>query len=289
MAEIVCLNGEFLPSEEAKIPVKDYGFLFGYGLYETMRAYEGVPFRLDRHLERLQRSMDFLNIPLKARELKDAILTTIRLNGYLNARVRVTVTAGTGTFAPSLVSCRQPSVLITVAEYIPYAPEVYHGGLRVTVSDIRRNSQSPLPSMKTTCFLESLLAREKARQAGFDDALLLNDQGNLAEASSSNLFLVVGDDLVTPAVGGGILPGVTREVILEICSRESIKAIERDVTFCELISADEVFLTNSMIEIMPVIRVDENPIGRGVPGQITEKLMRLYRELVTAEINSARL
>ncbi|MCR4392741.1 MAG: aminotransferase class IV [Dehalococcoidales bacterium] len=288
MAEIVYLNGEFLPSEEARIPVRDYGFLFGCGLYETMRAYEGVPFRLDRHLERLQRSLDFLKIPLKAQELKDAILTTIGLNGYLNARIRVTVTAGAGTFAPSPASCRQPAVLISVVEYIPYAPEVYQRGFRVTVSDIRRNSQSPLPSMKTTCFLESLLAREKARQDGFDDAVLLNDQGNLAEASSSNLFLVVGDDLVTPAVGGGILPGVTREAILEICSREGIRAIEREVTLCKLISADEVFLTNSMIEIMPVIRVDENTIGRGVPGQITEKLMRLYRELVTAEINSAR-
>ena len=140
--------------------------------------------------------------------------------------------------------------------------------------------------MKTTCFLESLLAREKARQAGFDDAILLNDQGKPVEGSSSNLFLVIGDELVTPATGSGILPGVTREAVLEICSRERIRAVEREVTFRELISADEVFLTNSMIEIMPVSQVDENPIGRGVPGQVTEKLMLLYRQLVTAEISS---
>jgi len=286
MAEIVYLNGEFLPADKARIAVRDYGFLFGYGLYETMRAYEGVPFRMDRHLERLQRSLDSLDIPLKAGELRGAILATILKNEHRDARVRLTVTAGEGSFTPAKASCQQPLVLIVATGYTPYDQGVYRRGFRVAISAFRRNSQSPLPSMKTTCFLESLLAREKARQAGFDDAILLNDQGKPVEGSSSNLFLVIGDELVTPATGSGILPGVTREAVLEICSRERIRAVEREVTFRELISADEVFLTNSMIEIMPVSQVDENPIGRGVPGQVTEKLMLLYRQLVTAEISS---
>ena len=176
-----------------------------------------------------------------------------------------------------------PTILVTAVRYTPYTEEIYEKGFRVITSLVRRNSQSPLPGMKTTCFLESLLARQEARAAGADDALLLNDRGYLAEASSSNVFIVANNTLKTPGLENGILPGITRKVVLELASELGIKIVEFDIRPEELTNADEAFITNSMTEIMPVTSIDGKIISSGNPGPVTQKLVNIYKYKVIKE------
>jgi branched-chain amino acid aminotransferase len=286
MEEIVYLNGAFLPLSKAKISIADYGFLFGYGLYETMRTYDGNFFRLDEHLKRFQRSTEALEIQVDVSEIGKAVLETVHCNGLKSARVRITVTPGEGSLTPDPDACREPTILITATRYTPYPAGTYEKGLRAIISSAHRNSQSELPAMKTTCFLESILARKQARAAGADDALLLNDKGMLAEASSSNIFLVRKSILQTPKPGSGLLPGITRDVILELAPLSGVKALETDIHPDELMEADEAFLTNSMIELMPLIEVNGEKIGPGKPGSVTRQLLAAYREQVTKESHS---
>ena len=206
MEEIVYLNGAMVPRSEAKVPALDYGFLYGYGLFETMRAYSGIVFRLDSHITRLAKSADRLGIAVDTAILKKAVIDILKANGLRDARVRLTASIGEGSLVPDLHSCTTPSVLVVAAKYTPYADEVYQRGFRVIVSSIRRNSQSPVPAMKTANYVEGLLARQEAKAAGVDDALFFNDKGQLAEASTSNIFLVSKDILKTPPLQSRFIP-----------------------------------------------------------------------------------
>ncbi len=283
MADVVYLNGALIPHSEAKISVTDYGFLYGYGLFETMRAYVGKVFRLDSHIARLVESAERLGIEVEPASLKKAIYETLQANRLKEARVSLTVSLGEGSMVPDPCTCTKPTVLVMAEEYTPFPPERYEKGFSVTVSSIHRNSRSPLPGMKTANYLESLLARREARAAGVDDALLLNENGHLAEASSSNVFLVSKSALKTPRIESGILPGITRGVVLELASQQGIKALEMNLKLEEVITVDEMFLTNSIMEIMPVTMVSGKPVGSGKPGIITKKLMTAYRNLVLKE------
>lgn len=280
MAEIVYLNGSLVPLSEASISPLDYGFLYGFGLFETMRAYGGHVFRLDRHLARLARSAQTLGLPLPPLDIEGAVLDTLRANRLSDARIRVTLSLGEGEMVPDPATCRSPTVLILASEYKPRPAQVYERGFRAIVSSIRRNSQSPLSRVKSANYLESMLARREARAAAADEALFLNEKGLLAEASMSNLFLVAEDTLWTPGQESGVLPGITREAILELASREVIPAREREVGLAALLGAQEAFLTNSLIEVMPLTEVEGKPIGSGRPGPLTRRLMAAYRELV---------
>lgn len=280
MPRMVYFNGRLVPRSRARIPVLDYGFLYGFGLFETMRAYGGRVFRLGRHLDRLARSAEALGIPVDTQELQAAVVDTLRVNGLGDARIRVAVSIGQGAMAPDPTTCRNPTVLVLAEEYCPYAEEVYRRGFRATVSTIRRNSQSLLSRLKSANYLESVLARQEARAAGLDEALFLNERGLLAEASMSNVFLVHGDGLRTPGEKSGVLPGITREAVLELACQEGIAVVERDVRLRELFHAQEAFLTNSLIEVMPLTEVEGKPIGSGRPGAVTKRLMTAYRKLV---------
>jgi branched-chain amino acid aminotransferase len=283
MPDLVYLNGNYLPLAEARIAVTDYGFLFGYAIYETLRAYQGRLFRMPDHLARLEKSAAILSIPCDIKELEQAALETLRRSGIAEARVRLTLTRGEGSLAPDPRTCRRPTVLITVVPYTPPAAEVYQKGYRALTSAIRRNSASQLPGMKTACFLESLLARQQARQAGVDDAVLLNEQGRIAEASSSNLFLVSRGVLKTPGLENGILAGTTRKIVLELAEKAGIAGVETAISPEELYSADEAFLTNALIEIMPLTEIEGKAVGSGQPGPVTLQLISSYRRLVNAE------
>lgn len=284
MEEIIYLNGDYLPLKKAQISVTDYGFLFGYGLYETMRVYEGNFFRLDQHLKRFQSSTETLQIRVDSGEIKKAVIETVRRNSLKSARVRVTVTPGSGSLTPDPRTCVRPTILITAAQYTPYPVNIYQKGFRAIISSIRRNSQSTLPNMKTTCFLESLLARQQARDAGVDDALLLNDRGLLAEASSSNVFLFTRGLLKTPKLGSGLLPGITRDIVLELSNQLGVKSQETDIRLEELMEADEAFLTNSLIELMPLTEVNGRKIGLAdTPGKVTRQLTAAYHTLIDQE------
>jgi branched-chain amino acid aminotransferase len=283
VSEIVYLNGYLMPLGQASISVLDYGFLYGYGLFETMRAYGGKIFRLDSHLSRLARAAEILGLPIEALELKDAVMDTIQANKLGDARIRITISMGEGGMVPDPSTCGKPTVLILTGHYQPYPEQVYQKGFRAVVSSIRRNSQSPLSRLKSANYLESILAKQEARAAGVDEALCLNEKGLLAEASMSNIFLVTDGILRTPGQESGVLPGIIRETIMELASQLGINTLEQDIRLDELFQAQEAFFTNSLIEVMPLIEVDGKFIGSGRPGSLTQRLMVAYKELVLAE------
>ncbi len=280
MSEIVYLNGSLMPRSQASISVLDYGFLYGFGLFETMRAYGGQVFRLDSHLSRLARSAEILGLPLKVQELKGAVMDTIQANKLGEARIRIAISIGEGGMVPDPSTCNKPTVLILAGHYQPYPEQVYQKGFRAVVSSIRRNSQSPLSRLKSANYLESILARQEARAAGVEEALCLNEKGLLAEASMSNIFLVTDGTLGTPGQDSGILPGITRETILELALQLGINTLEHDIRLDELFHAQEAFLTNSLIEVMPLTEIEGKPIGSGRPGPVTRRLIADYKRMV---------
>ena len=286
MSEIVSLNGSLIPCSQARISVLDYGFLYGFGLFETMRAYEGQVFRLDNHLNRLARSAKILGLPIGVTDLKDAVMATIQANQLGDARIRITVSIGEGSMVPDPSTCKQPTVLILAGDYHPYLEQIYQKGFRAVVSSIRRNSGSPLSRLKSANYLENMLAKREARAAGVDEALCLNEKGLLAEASMSNIFLVDDGVLRTPGEESGILPGVTRGVVLELASRLGISILEHDVRLDEIAEAQEAFLTNSLIEIMPLTEIAGRHVGSGRPGPVTRRLMADYKKLVLSSRTS---
>lgn len=273
---IVFLNGTFLPLSEAKISVNDYGFLYGCGIFETMRAYNGKVFRLNDHLDRLKASADRLTIPVQVDSLKEQINDTIRINLLAEARVRVYLTSGEGPATPDLRSCQNATLFIQAVPYTPFSAEIYEKGFRVMISSFRRCSSSVLPGLKTANYLENLMVRKEAAEAGYADAILMNDKGFVAEASSSNLFIVSGDIVKTAHLQSGILPGITRAVVLELAAGSGLKVLETAIAPAELLSSQEVFLTNSVMELMPVTMVGDKTIGSGQPGAVTRKLMAAY-------------
>jgi branched-chain amino acid aminotransferase len=282
MEEIVYLDGSFLPRSEAKISPFDHGFLYGYGLFETMRAYNGhLPF-LERHLARLEGSAQLLGLAsgLAGFNLEGGCRETLRVNGLRDARLRLTVSGGEGEMVPDPSIRQRSTVLIVAQSYTPPPPETYEQGFRAVVASLRRNSQSPLSRVKSTNYLESLLARRQAKAAGADEAIFLNDRGFLAEASTSNIFLVVGGVLLTPPLDSGILPGITRQAVLDLAPPLGVTAKEQETKLKDLFEAEEAFLTNSLLEIMPLTGVEERPIGERKPGPVTSRLMAAYSKLV---------
>jgi branched-chain amino acid aminotransferase group I len=287
MAEIIYLNGRLIPRSKAKLSPFDHGFLYGYGLFETMRAYQGHIFRLDRHLTRLRRSAQslglthsILNVVEGKQSLEAACMETLEANKLKDARLRLTISAGEGDMMPDPSTCSSPTVLITARNLVPLPLGKYESGFKAALSSLRRNSQSPLSRLKSTCYMENILARMAARAAGCDEAVLLNEQGYLAEGSTTNIFLASNGKLITPSLKSGVLPGITREAVLEIARASNIKTLERQVELKELIEAEEAFVTNSILELMPLTWFEGKPIGTGKPGQLTKKLLAAYRKLV---------
>ena len=287
MAEIIYLNGRLIPRSKARLSPFDHGFLYGYGLFETMRAYQGHIFRLDRHLTRLRHSAQslglthsILNVVEGKQSLEVACLATLEANKLKDARLRLTVSAGEGDLTPDPGTCSSPTVLITARNLVPLPPEKYESGFKAALSSLRRNSQSPLSRLKSTCYMENILARIAARAAGCDEAILLNEQGYLAEGSTTNIFLASNGKLTTPSLESGVLLGITREAVLEIARAANIKTLERQVELKELIEAEEAFITNSILELMPLTTFEGKPIGTGKPGQLSKELLAAYRKLV---------
>jgi branched-chain amino acid aminotransferase len=290
VAEIIYLNGQLVPRSKAKLSPFDHGFLYGYGLFETMRAYQGHIFRLDRHLARLRRSAETiglthsviatLNVGRGKQSLEAACTKTLEANKLKNARLRLTVSAGEGDMTPDPSICSSPTVLVTAQNLVPLPPEKYKSGFKAVLSSLRRNSQSPLSRLKSTCYMENILTRMAARAAKCDEAILLNEQGYLAEGNRTNIFLTSNGVLITPSLESGVLPGITREAVLEIARASNIQTLETQVEAKELVEAEEAFVTNSILELMPLTWFEGKPIGTGKPGELTRKLTIAYRKLV---------
>jgi len=285
MPEIVYVNGRITPPEEATVSALDRGFLYGDGLFETMRAYGGMIFRLERHLDRLCASAGVLRIrlPHARDELAGIVRALLARSGIAEARVRLAVSRGVGINGLRLDG-GTPTLVIWVRELTPYPASLYDSGARLLVSRYRVNSASPLPAHKTANYLLYLLARDgDGGAAGADEALLLNEREEIAEGATSNIFLVSGGVVATPPPGCGLLGGITREAVLELCAEAGVPCGERILSIDDLHAADEIFLTNSVMEIMPVSRLDSRRVGAACPGPVALELARRYRDLVQRE------
>jgi branched-chain amino acid aminotransferase len=292
MEEIVYLNGALVPRSKALVSVFDHAFLYGYGLYESMRTYHGKPFLLERHIKRLAESAHTLMLGKKlvGIDLKKACLDTLAANNLENARIRITVSNGASDAAPwTSVTDIKPNVVVTARPFMPFAAEKYNAGFHIGIaSSIRRCRQSTIVTMKTINHLDSVMARMEAAGKGFDEALILNDDGFIAEGGGCNVFFVRDGRLMTPALNSGILPGVTRDLVMELAAGLGIDTSQGPVGIGVTRKCDEAFVTNAVIEIMPVTAVgdmqgNEVKIGTGEPGNITKQLMAAYSERVEKE------
>jgi branched-chain amino acid aminotransferase len=283
----VYINGELVPKEKASVSVFDHGFLYGNGLFETMRAYRKKIFRLEHHLQRLFLSLEYLQfpIPFTFDTLKKAIYETIAANRLEDAYIRLNVTRGEGTTVPDPATCKNPTLIIIVREYLPYSPALYQKGYSGKVVTVRPSPHTPSTGMKTFNFLNHIIAKMEAKASGFNEGILVNTDGFITEGTVSNIFMVKGKTVSTPSRAVGLLPGVTRQVILELAQEKGLKAVEATITPQQLSEADEAFLTNSLVEIMPLVALDGRPLGKGVPGSVTQDLSHAYSQQVKKELN----
>jgi branched-chain amino acid aminotransferase len=279
----IYIDGEFLPESEAKISVFDHGLLYGDGIFEGIRFYNGRVFRLEEHLVRLWDSARSicLDIPISRREMTEALLETIRQNDLRDGYVRLLVTRGVGNLGLNPAQCKRATVIIIVATIALYPEEVYRNGLSVVTCATRRTNPSALnPAVKSLNYLNNVMARIEANLAGADEALMLNDQGNVAECTADNVFIVKGGEIFTPPITAGALRGITRAVVFEIAAEIGIKISATDITRHDVFVADECFLTGTAAEIIPVVQADGRPIGTGKPGPIGTRLIARFREIV---------
>ena len=287
MREWVCLSGVLMPAEEARVSVFDSGFMQGIGLFETMRAYAGNIFRLERHLDRLAgsaRALGWSVIPDEDK-LRDNIEQVLSVSGSQDARVRLTVT--TGTLRATEQDVPELTVVASASPGGQYPEEHYRKGVTVVAPGWRQSRLDPTAGHKTTSYFARLAALREAHTQGAFEALWLADQEHVAEGSISSLFLVSGGRLLTPPLDTPILPGITRATVIELAVAADIPVREAPLTLEDLKSADEAFLTNSMMEIMPVVRLGREPIGTEKPGELTQQLAGAYTDLVARECERA--
>jgi len=282
----VYINGEWLEKENAKISVFDHGLLYGDGVFEGMRTYHGKIFRLRQHLQRLVESGRAigLELPMSADELEKAIYETMKVNGLDEAYVRLVVTRGVGDLGLDPESCGTPEVIIITGKLALYPPELYENGLDVIIARTRRNLADALnPRIKSLNYLNNILAKCEATAAGLKEALMLNADGFIAEATGENIFIVKDGVLETPPTDAGILVGITRQAVMELAEQRGITVRERQLSPDDIYDADECFLTGSAAEMAPVVKVDGRPIGTGKPGPVMKKMLQAFRELASSE------
>ncbi len=284
--QLVYINGRLLPREEAKISVFDHGLLYGDGVFEGIRAYSGRVFKLDEHLDRLYNSAKsiMLEIPLSKEEMRKAVLWTCRENGLDDAYIRLVVTRGVGDLGLDPWKAKEPQVIIIVDEIALYPKEVYENGIRAITVSTRRNLPEAInPAIKSLNYLNNILAKIEVHEAGADEGIMLNAQGFVAEATGENIFIYHSGKLITPPVWAGVLPGITRAVVMDLAREMGIEVAEDLFTCRELYTAEECFLTGTAAEIVPVTQIDGRPVGSGKPGPITKRLMEAFHDLTRRE------
>jgi branched-chain amino acid aminotransferase len=278
----IYIDGKFYSEANAKISVFDHGLLYGDGIFEGIRFYNGRVFRLEEHLERLWDSAHSicLKIPMSIREMGKAVLETIRQNNVRDGYIRLLVTRGKGNLGLNPVQCDRPSVIIITAQIALYPESVYQNGLTVVTCATRRTNPSALnPAVKSLNYLNNVMARIEANLAGADEALMLNDAGNVAECTADNVFIVKRGQIFTPPITAGALRGITRSVVFEIAAGLGIKVTETDITRHDVFTAEECFLTGTAAEVIPVVRADGRAIGNGKPGPISARIIARFRQL----------
>jgi branched-chain amino acid aminotransferase len=271
---------------DAKVPVLDRGFLYGDAVFDTMRSYAGVIFKPDEHIQRLLRGLSALGIkkPHSAAWFKNIVYRSLAINRLKNAYIRVTVTRGEGAFNIGRKNINKPNVVIIVKEFEGYPDSAYDKGISACIVPIRQDERSPVAGIKTANYLPQILSRYHAQKNGYDEAILRNIKGNVVEASTSNIFLVKSGIITTPGLDSGLLGGITRGTVIGIIKKLRLGFAEKKISPRQLISADEIFLTNSLIEILPVVRIGSKKIGPGRPGEITKLVRISYQKEVAREV-----
>jgi branched-chain amino acid aminotransferase len=279
----VFVTGALVDKENAKISVYDHGLLYGDGVFEGIRAYSGKVFRLREHLKRLYDSAKAicLSIPLPLEAMEKAVYDTLAANDLKDAYIRLVVTRGAGSLGLDPNRTSDPQVVIITDKIVMYPQEYYEKGLSIiTASTIRNHPAALSPRIKSLNYLNNIMAKIEGLQAGCVEALMLNHKGEIAECTGDNIFLVRGGDVLTPPIDAGILEGITREAVIELARTDGLAVREIPLTRHDVYIADECFLTGTAAEVVPVVKVDDRPIGSGAPGPVTRDLMARFREFV---------
>ena len=278
---LIYIDGEFLPKAEAKVSVFDHGLLYGDGVFEGIRSYNGRVFKLDEHLERLYNSAKsiMLQIPISIETMKETVLETLRRNHLTEAYIRLIITRGVGDLGLDPDKCPHPSIIIIADKIVLYPQKFYEDGLEIVTASVRRNYAEAInPRIKSLNYLNNILAKIEGKQAGAEEVLMLNAEGYVVECSGDNIFWIKNEILVTPPVHMGILEGVTRNSVINLARDTGIHVEERVFTRHDLYIADECFLTGTAAEVIPVVKIDRRAIGDGHPGKITQRLISAFRQ-----------
>jgi len=277
----VYIDGKFFPQSKASVSVYDHGFLYGDGVFEGIRIYNNNIFMLNEHIKRLYDSANAirLKIPLSKTELRKAVEQAHKVNGLKNGYIRLIITRGIGDLGIDTRTCPKPSVVIIVDKITLYPEKFYKNGMEIITASTQRTSVSALnPQIKSMNYLNNILAKIEAENAGVNEALMLNTSGNVVECSGDNIFIYRNDTLITPPTFIGALNGVTRGIVMKLAEQEGLKVEELIFSRHEVYTSDECFLTGTAAEIIPVIKLDGREIGNGKPGKITTRLINKFKK-----------
>ena len=277
----IYLNGDYVEKEDAKVSVFDHGLLYGDGVFEGIRLYDGCVFKLEEHLERLEYSAKaiLLDLPLTRDDFREAVCETCRRNQLRNGYVRLVVTRGPGHLGLTPDGCGPANVIIIADAIQLYPEEFYENGLKIiTVPTRRINSSALPPAVKSLNYLNNILAKIEAKRVGFQEALMLNDKGEIAECTGDNVFILSKGVLFTPPLDAGSLRGITRASVIDLAAELGVPYREQALTRYDLWTADECFLTGTAAEVIPCVEGDHRSVGNGQPGDMTRKFIVSFRE-----------
>ena len=278
----VYINGKYYDENEAKVSVFDHGFMYGDGIFEGIRLYNKNVFKLQNHMDRLFRSAKAicLDLPWTKQEIMDAVCDACRTNNLTDAYIRLIISRGKGKLGLSPFTCSDPQLIIIADQIQLYAPELYENGLKAITVPTRRNSHAALPPMvKSLNYLNNILAKIEAQKLGYQECLLLNNEGYVAECSGDNVFIVFDGKLITPPVSCGSLGGMTREATIDCATKLGIEVVEKPLTRFDVWTADECFLTGTAAKLIPLVELDSRTIGDGKCGPVTKKLLQAFNEM----------
>ena len=282
----VYINGKYYDKDDAKVSVFDHGFMYGVGIFEGIRLYNKNVFKLPKHIDRLFRSARaiMLDMPWSKQEIMDAVCDACRTNGLTDGYIRLIVSRGKGKLGLSPFSCSDPQLIIIADQIQLYPDELYQNGLKAITVPTRRNSHAALPPMvKSLNYLNNILAKIEAQKLGYQECLLLNNEGYVAECSGDNVFIAFEGKLITPPVSCGSLGGMTRQTVVELAKKLGIELLEKPITRFDVWTADECFLTGTAAKLIPLVELDARPIGTGKPGEMTQRLIAAFNEVAPVE------
>ena len=287
MSKFIWLNTKILPAEKAKISVLDRGFLYGDGVYETVRLYSGHIFRAEQHWKRLDNSLKGISLPIPwaPSQITNAILKTVKKNKTPECLARITISRGVGEIGYDPTTSKKPTGMVLTSPIRPDLPKLSRTGVKIIFASVRRNHPRSLnPALKHTNCLNGILAKMEALKESAFEAVFLNLEGEIAEGTISNFFLIKNGTIKTPRLGCGILEGVTRGATLEVAKKEGFDIKETSLSLADAERADEMFITSTTMEVMPVVQAGSKKVGKGLPGPITRQLQEKLRFLIQSEL-----